>query len=733
MEMSLMHAGLAAGVTLAALPVILHLFMKQTPKHLMFPALRLIRERQRRSKKRLKVKNWLLLLARMAVLALMALALSRPTIYSQVPLGDQSVPTALGLVIDTSLSMKYKDKDKTRLEEAKERARDIVSKLPDSSLIFVVDSFEPGVTGLSPAAALKRIDGLTTHAVSRSLNVAMGEAYEAVADCDRPIHLVYVLTDLAQTAWTVDKPAEGLDKVAKIKAGKDAKMATFVIRLTPQEIRNISVESAEPPQGTVTQGESIEIRSRIRSQGPAANRTVEFYLDGLKKGEKAIQLGADSQVEVSFPTPPRLTPGELHRGEIKLSGEPDPLEDDDKRFFTFKVRPPLKVLIIADRDADAEFVASALDYDATPSSPKSFQVKRIRSGELGNLDKGSALETYACVFLLSVRQLSEIDWGALNGYVHNGGGLVVGLGNPCDASNYNGEIPAQFLPAQLGERKVPRPDTIIGKVSDVTHPLFSRYGKEFDTQLALVPVYQYWTIKPAPQPVDGSHTLLSYADGAPALMERAFKGPKGGRVLLWTTPLSRRNTRNDPDAWNDFPNVGWSFPVLMNLTVPYMAGAANEQLIYEAGQNVFLTLDPNARLNSFAVTSPDGKKSDLHPPSDRELLEVPGAQVPGQWDVKAMTDDKRITEMGFSLNPPRSESQFTLLQTQDLDTIFGKDGYVLAEDAQAFKNQEAVTRYGNEVFPWLMFLILIVVTSENFLANTFYKEAPQPNATGASS
>ena len=32
-----------------------------------------------------------------------------------------------------------------------------------------------------------------------------------------------------------------------------------------------------------------------------------------------------------------------------------------------------------------------------------------------------------------------------------------------------------------------------------------------------------------------------------------------------------------------------------------------------------------------------------------------------------------------------------------------------------------------------MFLILIVVTSENFLANTFYKEAPRSNASGAAS
>src|SRR6516164_8521977 len=103
MEFSLIHAGLAAGAALAALPVILHLFMKQTPKRIIFPALQLIRERQKRSKKKLKIKNWLLLLARMALVALMALALARPSFDSQTRGGAEDVPTALALVFDTSL------------------------------------------------------------------------------------------------------------------------------------------------------------------------------------------------------------------------------------------------------------------------------------------------------------------------------------------------------------------------------------------------------------------------------------------------------------------------------------------------------------------------------------------------------------------------------------------------------------------------------------------------------
>src|SRR3954454_22319189 len=208
MEFSLIHAGLAAGAALAALPVILHLFMKQTPKRVVFPALQLIRERQKRSHKKLKVKNWLLLLARMALVALMALALARPRLFSDTSLGDEEVPTVTALVFDTSLSMGYKEQpDKSLLDVAKERAGEVLKKTPVSSQIFVVDSSEPGVpVALSPAAARKRIEGLGLHAANRPLNAALGQAYAAVVDGARPRHEVYVLTDLARSSWEPGRP-----------------------------------------------------------------------------------------------------------------------------------------------------------------------------------------------------------------------------------------------------------------------------------------------------------------------------------------------------------------------------------------------------------------------------------------------------------------------------------------------------------------------------------------------
>ena len=394
-------------------------------------------------------------------------------------------------------------------------------------------------------------------------------------------------------------------------------------------------------------------------------------------------------------------------------------------------RPAYKVLLISDQPGDADFVAFALDPDPTPSASSGFQIERVSPKNLLARHRDD-LKDYAAAFVLNVQAFEDEDsWGLLNGYVHEGGGLVFGLGDRCNPDNYNGPTASQLLPAQLEPNMQAKGETTFGKVADVTHPLFQLYAKEIDPQLALVPVYRYWTVKPP----EGSRVLLSYADGAPALIERTFKGAKTGRVLLWTTPLARRARRNDRGAWNEFPlpTYGWAFLALMNETVPYLAGTSNEQLNFEAGENVLLFLGSGARFQSFQLMGPDTKTPEtLTPSASSDYLEIVAPQLLGQWTVMAKDADNQQPRLGFSLNPPRAESKFEPLVAQNLDAIFGKDNYALAEDAASLKKYQDTARVGIEIFPWLMMLILIIVTLENFLANTFYKESPKPAAAGAS-
>jgi hypothetical protein len=743
MDISLINAGLAAGTALAALPVILHLFMKQTPKRIVFPALQLIRERQKRSRKKLKVKNWLLLLARMALLALMALTLARPSLSSLTSMGDTEVPTAIGLVFDTSLSMGYKERpDRSLLDEAKERAIEILKKTPDTSQVFVVDSAEPGVpVGGSPAFARKRIEGLALHAANRPLNAAVGQAYAAVVDCDRPRHEVYVLTDLASSAWNLASPVEGLDLLKKVKSRSG--VVTYVLRLTPQEFKDVAVVEAKPSTSVAIQGETVEIRAKLQSKGPASKRVAELFLDGIPRGEQPVDLpDKNGEAEVRFTTP-KLDPAiTLHQGYVRVRGAPDPLKFDDERYFTFKVQPALKVVVVSDLAIDAEFVATALDPDPDhktlpAGTPRPFRVQSVRTPAFASR-AGELLKDCASVWLLDVNELDADAWGQLSGYVREGGGLVVGLGERSLAEHYGSPSVAQLLPATPGKKASPAADITFGKINDATHPFFSRYPKELDAVLAQVPVYHYWTVTPH----QGARVLLTFSDNTPALLERTIRGPRSGHVLLWTTPLARRTSRESPAAWNEFPQPasdrGWAFYYLMNQAVPYLAGTSSEQLIYEAGQDVTLPIDPARRFKNYIVQGPDARSSDrLSPPATNPTLEIVAPQQIGNWTVNASGgEDGAKATLGFSVNPPLSESQFTALSEPDLDRLFDKAKHALVGDPQTLSREVDKIRVGREMYPWLMVLILFLVTAENLLANRFYRETaprPGPAAVGVSS
>jgi hypothetical protein len=295
-----------------------------------------------------------------------------------------------------------------------------------------------------------------------------------------------------------------------------------------------------------------------------------------------------------------------------------------------------------------------------------------------------------------------------------------------------------LLPAALADQsKGARAGTTFGKVANLTHTLFARYGNDYNIMFSQVPVYRYWPVK---DQTEGTRVLLTFSDGAPALIEREFKGPKTGRVLLWTTPLVRvpevgAPGRSDSRSWNELPmtSSGWAFVALMNDTVSYLGNASGDKLDWEAGDNVLLKLDPTARFTNFAVTGPDQKTRPgvVHSPSS-DFLAIDRPQEIGPWTVKAIAADKSERTLGFSVNAPQKESEFTVAMAPELDAIFGKDAYKLAENQESFEKIDTFTRLGHEIFPWLMFLILMVVTLENFLANTFYKEAAKPAGAGGS-
>src|SRR6516165_3161917 len=113
--MTFVHPLLLSGLLLAGIPILVHLIMRQKPKHLPFPALRFLLERHRTNQRKLQLRHLLLLALRMLLVALICLAVARPKIFSDRLNLSSDQPAAVVMVFDTSYSMEYKSGGQSRL------------------------------------------------------------------------------------------------------------------------------------------------------------------------------------------------------------------------------------------------------------------------------------------------------------------------------------------------------------------------------------------------------------------------------------------------------------------------------------------------------------------------------------------------------------------------------------------------------------------------------------------
>src|SRR5438132_216472 len=106
--MTFVYPLLLGGLLLAGVPVLLHFLIRKKPATLLFPAFRFLIEKRRANTRNLRLRHLLLLLLRIALIALLCLALARPRVLHESIGLSREKPVALVLIFDTSPSMEYK-------------------------------------------------------------------------------------------------------------------------------------------------------------------------------------------------------------------------------------------------------------------------------------------------------------------------------------------------------------------------------------------------------------------------------------------------------------------------------------------------------------------------------------------------------------------------------------------------------------------------------------------------
>src|SRR5258708_5622353 len=124
-----------AGAVCAAGPVIIHLLNRRRYRVVQWAAMDFLRQAMKRNRRILRIRDLLLLILRTAAVLLFGAALARPYFARRQEQFDDRQPLHAVIVIDNSLSMAYESLEGSLLDKAKDRARELIERLPAGSRI----------------------------------------------------------------------------------------------------------------------------------------------------------------------------------------------------------------------------------------------------------------------------------------------------------------------------------------------------------------------------------------------------------------------------------------------------------------------------------------------------------------------------------------------------------------------------------------------------------------------
>lgn len=299
------------GLTAAAIPAILHLLTRRLPPTVAFPAVRYLRETEREQSRRLKLRHLLLLLLRTALIAFVVFAAARPV--ASVGVGASHPPTALGLIVDNSLSSGAVVDGRRVVERLAARARETVRQLTEQDHLWVV--LADGVPRrLGRSEALAVLDSLAPSPRRLDLGGAVRALAAVVSRDPLPEREVVVLSDLQRSAWS---------------AGETPNVR--VLAWTPGlAVANRSIDSARAEPPVWSPRGAVVATVGGAAGGPAALR---ISLDDLELGRGVGAPGDRVVIDVRA----------ARRGwsAARVSLDPDELRADDDWYLTVRVAEPV--------------------------------------------------------------------------------------------------------------------------------------------------------------------------------------------------------------------------------------------------------------------------------------------------------------------------------------------------------------------------------------------------------
>ena len=222
---------------LLAIPIIIHLFHFRRHKTLYFSSLKFIQFVEQENKSAKKLRNLLVLIARLLALIFLILAFAQPS-FTDSKAENSVGKNVVAIYIDNSFSMSAKGTEGELLSEAREMARRIISNAPMETGFLLntnkLDGIEQRI--VSKMEAVEYLDKITYSPLTRKtdevINWQKNFLKKENAEQQRIGKQQFVvLSDFQKNTFSAKQ----------LKA--DDKNDFFPIQLIPQKIENVTIYS----------------------------------------------------------------------------------------------------------------------------------------------------------------------------------------------------------------------------------------------------------------------------------------------------------------------------------------------------------------------------------------------------------------------------------------------------------------------------------------------------------
>ncbi len=511
--MSFLFPAFLAGAALVALPIVLHLMRRDVAPEVPFAAVRLLRRSPIERSRRRRLRDLLLLAARVAALVLLAGAFARPYV-----MGATSASPITIVAIDRSFSMGAPgtfDRALTLARQAIDQASGRVAVVAFDQRAEVVSA--PGTRGeaRTALASLRPGFGATRYAAAIDKAVEIAESGAAT---------LVLVSDLERHGFDAGTPALASNVQLAIRDAGTARTNAAVTDL---------------------HADGHRIVATLRNTGltPRAG-TARLTMDGrtLKAAPFSLTAGATADVAFDLPTAAAAAVG------VAID-DPGGYGADDVRYAVTGGRAATGVLIVGGEPGSPAGFYLTRALQAGAGDAPEFASRSMLPGPFARA-AATDLSGYAAIALLSTHGLDRRAGETLRAYLKGGGGVLLAAGPDVDAT-----VLSMLFEWQPALEAADRTGPAVLAATDPRHPIFQPFGP-LTANLGQVSFSRTWELRP------GAHwrALARFTGGQPALLERTAGA---GRVLLFASDLDRR--------WNDFP-LHPAFVPFVQETMKYLGG-----------------------------------------------------------------------------------------------------------------------------------------------------------------